>query len=230
MTIEWSPEFSIKNVLLDEQHKGIFELANKIYRLSEKMANSPSKHIDKEQLKPFVMSLFKYIKVHFHEEEKYMKSINFPLLKEHQQSHKILFDKAKELVFGTKDSELFLNDLLELVHKWVLEHILFEDIQIEAFAHRALDINEIYYSLEQYTKIFRLKHNIKPSNQDSFYVYTCACANKTHRVLKPLHEELVEKKQFLRCKDCEQPLIFIDPNFLNEDRFKELQKRVLMRK
>ncbi len=50
----------------------------------------------KNDLKQILKQLFQYVKIHFKDEEKFIESIDFPLIEEHKKSHQILLKKTKK--------------------------------------------------------------------------------------------------------------------------------------
>lgn len=128
MEIKWSRDFSIKNIQLDKQHELIFEITNLANDLAFKIEDNKSQY--KDDLKQILAKLFHYVKIHFKDEEKFMESINFPLLEEHKKSHKILIDKTKELLEHSSDITRMSKELSVLTKDWILDHFANEDLMI----------------------------------------------------------------------------------------------------
>lgn len=83
MEVKWSRDFSIKNMQLDKQHELIFEITNLANDLALNIQDNNTQH--KNDLKQILVKLFQYIKIHFKDEEKFMESIDFPLIEEHKK-------------------------------------------------------------------------------------------------------------------------------------------------
>lgn len=75
MEIKWSKDFSIKNIQLDKQHELIFEIAEIANDLALKIQDNDVQH--KNDLKQILTKLFQYVKIHFKDEEKFMKALIF---------------------------------------------------------------------------------------------------------------------------------------------------------
>jgi len=70
---------------LDEQHKKLFILVNRFYKLKK------TQNI-KEEMREILYGFREYILVHFKEEEEYMQLINYPQLQEHKKLHNEISD------------------------------------------------------------------------------------------------------------------------------------------
>ena len=81
MAIRWTDDLSVKNEMLDAEHQKWILILNDFYQ--GLMDKKP-----KEKLLELVIAMLDYTKYHFASEEKYMKSINYPKLAEHQEKHR----------------------------------------------------------------------------------------------------------------------------------------------
>ncbi|EAJ9404171.1 iron-binding protein [Campylobacter jejuni] len=210
MEIKWSRDFSIKNVQLDKQHELIFEITHLANDLAQRIQDEPQY---KDDLKQILAKLFQYIKIHFKDEEKFMESIDFPLLKEHRESHQILIKKTKELLDHT-DIVKISQELSTLTKDWILDHFANEDLWLTNFTNKALHLREIHYSLEQYIKLKSIKKDL--SNETN-YKYICNCSLRIHAVPETIHQELISEENALKCEKCSQILTHLDDFDLNQD-------------
>ncbi|MFY4726626.1 hemerythrin family protein [Campylobacter jejuni] len=212
MKVKWSKDFSIKNIQLDKQHELIFEIAEIANDLALKIQDNDVQH--KNDLKQILTKLFQYIKIHFKDEEKFMESIDFPLIEEHRKSHQILLKKTKELLEHSSDIVKMSQELSTLTKDWILNHFAIEDLWISNFTQKALHLQEIHYNLEQYIKLKSIKQDLKT---EKTYDYICNCYLRTHAVPQTIHEELVSKENTLKCEKCGQILVHLDYVDLNQD-------------
>lgn len=83
----WDERYNINNQKIDTQHKRLFKLAAQV-------ENAVFKFVKRDELKEILIELFTYMKEHFHDEEEFMQSIQYPRLYEHKQMHKILSMKC----------------------------------------------------------------------------------------------------------------------------------------
>ncbi|EOH9591002.1 hemerythrin family protein [Campylobacter jejuni] len=212
MEIKWSKDFSIKNMQLDKQHELIFEIAEIANDLALKIQDNDVQH--KNDLKQILTKLFQYVKIHFKDEEKFMESIDFPLIEEHRKSHQILLKKTKELLEHSNDIVKMSFELSTLTKDWILDHFAIEDLWIANFTKKALHLQEIHYNLEQYIKLKSIRQDLKT---EKTYDYICNCYLCTHAVPQTIHEELVSKENTLKCEKCGQILVHLDHIDLNQN-------------
>ncbi|HEF5437063.1 TPA: hemerythrin domain-containing protein [Campylobacter jejuni] len=212
MEVKWSRDFSIKNMQLDKQHELIFEIANLANDLALKIQDNDVQH--KNDLKQILTKLLQYVKIHFKDGEKFMESIDFPLIEEHRKSHQILLKKTKELLEHSNDIVKLSLELSTLTKDWILDHFAIEDLWIANFTKKALHLQEIHYNLEQYIKLKSIRQDLKA---EKTYDYICNCYLRTHAVPQTIHEELVSKENTLKCEKCGQILVHLDYVDLNQD-------------
>lgn len=110
---------------LDKQHELIFEITNLANDLALKIQENNTQY--KDDLKQILAKLFQYIKIHFKDEEKFMESIDFPLIEEHKKSHQILVEKTKELLEYSDNIVKMSQELSILTKDWILDHFANED-------------------------------------------------------------------------------------------------------
>lgn len=121
---EWTEDYSIGHAELDNQHKHLFSLGNKI----------SNAHIG--DAKTYVMELYRYARQHFDLEEAHMKAIGFPDLDGHRLLHnKLLSDlnAITENFFAKKDA---FEDFKSFLYNWLVEHVLQRDKKYFAFARQ----------------------------------------------------------------------------------------------
>ncbi|ECK2550114.1 bacteriohemerythrin [Campylobacter jejuni] len=185
----WHSEYSINNELLDKQHKEIFNIAKKleanIYR-----------HTNKDELKIIIKELFFYIKTHFKDEEKYMKTINYPYLEEHKKLHRILFLSMLKIIKNSKTTNALKESLYIAIKEWLLGHIILEDIKIENY--NKFENNNLLSNI--------IKENKQLEKTNIFFLYTCQCVNKIHKVPLKIHNKIQNNANKYICKICQKTL------------------------
>lgn len=212
MKVKWSKDFNIKNMQLDKQHELIFEITDLANDLALKIQENNTQY--KDDLKQILAKLFQYIKIHFKDEEKFMESIDFPLIEEHKKSHQVLVEKTKELLEHSDNIVKMSQELSILTKDWILDHFANEDLWIANFTKKALHLQEIHYTLEQYIKLKSIKQDLRA---EKTHDYICNCYLRTHAVPQTIHEELVSKENTLKCEKCGQILVYVDHIDLNQN-------------
>lgn len=223
--IDWTKEFSINNYALDKQHELIFDIAIRANELAKEVLE----HYDdslQEELKKTIVKLFDYIKIHFKDEENYMKEIDFPLLEEHKASHKFLVERTKEILNYSKDPQNFAKELAILTKNWIVKHFCVDDKWIDTYKYKALHLNEVHFSLETYKTLQTIRN--PAIEQEECLKYLCACEDKIHQMPRSIHEELMMEKGFLKCETCEQTLVYLEKEEEELKSFKDLEQEFEM--
>ena len=124
----WEDRYSLGNEKIDEQHKWMFNLANRLAGVS-----------DKESVKIIVLELYKYIREHFSYEEKIMKSAGYPLFSEHKQLHEKVIKQLNEISLSTFKSDKDLYKFKKFLFDWLVEHIMHEDKKYSSYIKEKAD-------------------------------------------------------------------------------------------
>ena len=119
--INWSEKYSVGIVSIDNQHKKLFDLINK---LSDSMKAGKSS----EQLGTVFLELINYTDMHFKAEEAFFKQYSYPSSIKHVMHH----DDLRKQVMALKEkhaggSSVITVQLLTFLVDWVNNHILQED-------------------------------------------------------------------------------------------------------
>lgn len=113
---------------IDEEHRGLFNIIGKAYRLAES-ENAANRYDD---IMALLDALTDYTQVHFAHEEEYMKQINYPFLEAQKRAHGTFLDRLAEKDFGENEAnqQEYLEELLDFLFAWLGNHILRMDKQI----------------------------------------------------------------------------------------------------
>jgi hemerythrin len=129
---EWDPSLETGNTDIDDQHRGIFLLANTLHDLVV------SNRVDMDAATNAIYCLTDYVTQHFADEEDLMASWGFPELGLHRVSHERLTMHTVKLTARFMDGEaLQAAELAEFVATWLREHIRKEDMAFVAFLRNA---------------------------------------------------------------------------------------------
>ncbi len=119
--IEWKESYNVGVKEIDIQHRGLFDIINKLSKAD----------LVEPEGKYFLMTfakLIEYARLHFSTEERYMRDAEYPKLTEHRQEHaqclSELLDFASDLENKKPDSE---KKILDYLKNWYTSHILGND-------------------------------------------------------------------------------------------------------
>ena len=130
MAIEWTPNLAVGVKGIDQQHKTLFDKANKLFEAGR---NNKTKEYISEMLD----FLDDYTKQHFHSEEVYMKSIQYPAYENQKKLHTEFINQLKQLKKEYSDSGCNISVILnanQMISDWLIKHISIEDKKIGAYA------------------------------------------------------------------------------------------------
>jgi len=123
--LQWKAEYLIGVELIDEQHKHLFEIGNRIYELLENYI-----YVDKyDKIVAIINELSEYTRYHFKTEENYMIQIKYPKYFDQKVEHDDFIRKIEEIDLRDLDEnqDKHIGDILTFVFTWILEHILKKD-------------------------------------------------------------------------------------------------------
>ena len=122
----WTETMSIDNGFIDEDHKKLIEIANRVVEL-----HHPNR--DAEELKQAIRDLYDYVKYHFEREEALMKEIEYPHAEAHHQKHEDIVKDMNHYLTTSHHMGEMLENFRTLMNKWVLNHIMDADIELHDF-------------------------------------------------------------------------------------------------
>ena len=113
---------------IDAEHKRLFEIAESAYEL-RRNEFIPDKY---DNIRDLLEELREYTKEHFKHEEEYMESIQYKKMFTQKIEHQAFIDKLDEINLDDIDenSDQMIDDILEFLTNWLVEHILHTDKQI----------------------------------------------------------------------------------------------------
>lgn len=114
--ITWSDKFSVQVKQLDEQHKKLIELLN---RLHDAMKVGKGKEVLEEVLG----SLIIYTQKHFAAEEELLKVNNYPGYAVHKQAHNQLVVQVLDVQKQTQTGVALSQQVMSFLKDWLETHI-----------------------------------------------------------------------------------------------------------
>jgi hemerythrin len=124
--IKWDDAYSLGIKNIDDQHKKLFDIVDKIFSLQE------SKDV-KGNIRTILHELFEYIKVHFKDEEEFMKSINYPDLAYHIELHEQLVKSVSGILGDPSRLDIIQMKMRVIAKQALIDHILEEDMKYQRY-------------------------------------------------------------------------------------------------
>ncbi|MGR8930660.1 MAG: bacteriohemerythrin [Gammaproteobacteria bacterium] len=119
----WLDEYKIGNDIIDEQHRYLFDLANRIV----------APYNDQQKTHQNVLSLYHYVREHFREEEALMRQFGYPGIDEQIKEHELLAKRLHEISAGILRGNIKKDDVMKFMRNWLLDHILGKDMLLGEF-------------------------------------------------------------------------------------------------
>lgn len=124
---EWSDRFSVKIKEIDEQHKQLVDMIN---RLHDAMVAHKGRQVQQE----IVGEMAAYAVFHFETEEKYMRRFSYPEYEGHRQEHGKFAEEVAELKSRVDKGLLVLSlEIMTVLRDWLQNHILGTDMKYSGF-------------------------------------------------------------------------------------------------
>jgi hemerythrin len=123
--IQWKESYRLGVDEIDDQHKKLFEIANRAYELLKNDFVT-----DKyDRIVSIIEELKEYTVYHFSFEENYMDSIKYRKLLSHKVIHDDFIAKINEVDLDNVDEnqDEYLMGILDFVVEWIEQHILGTD-------------------------------------------------------------------------------------------------------
>lgn len=119
--IKWRDSFSVGVESMDEQHKTIIELINRLFYAirEEKTAESTL---------PILEEMTQYAENHFQKEEEYLKATNYSDFTSHVAMHQEFRNTLQRLQQGLEDKDdSAVDEMYLFLRQWWTAHIMTED-------------------------------------------------------------------------------------------------------
>jgi hemerythrin len=127
--VEWDNNYSIGIPLVDNQHKRLIDVTNKLFMGCLRG--------DEEARRFFLKTIHEgvdYVKYHFTTEEKIMERINYPNLAVHRGQHQDFVRELVSEVQSFQGGKRFVpNMMVRYLRDWILTHIAVSDKQIGSY-------------------------------------------------------------------------------------------------
>jgi len=120
---QWEEKYSVGVQSIDNQHKEIFRLLNKLFE-ALKSGQAAQTTIG------IIAELENYAVIHFHKEEFFFKQFNYEESLEHINEHKLFIDKVAAIKADAKTGKLVSTfELINFLKAWIDHHVLVVDMK-----------------------------------------------------------------------------------------------------
>ena len=127
--IPWEDRFAVGIPLIDEQHKKLLSLANKLHDNCRQ-----GKEFVPEGFRAAAAAAVAYVSEHFSTEEKIMERVNYPGMAEHKREHQEFVKKVLTEVKNFEDGKAFVpNRFVMFLKDWTLSHIALMDKKLAIY-------------------------------------------------------------------------------------------------
>jgi hemerythrin len=125
--IDWNDDFSVNIKVIDEQHKKLVDLVNKLHAAMMQGQGETLVH-------KILDALVDYTNYHFTDEEKLLEEHDYPNHDKHQEEHnKLLQDVLDFKIRQQANNEKLSPEMLNFLNVWLTNHILKSDRAFSAF-------------------------------------------------------------------------------------------------
>jgi hemerythrin len=125
--ITWTEDFSVGVVRLDEQHKRLIKMINRLIA-------EPQTTTESEMVSDLLSDMTNYAQAHFTTEEELMRQHNYPRLEEHVAQHRAFQKKTVDFCSATVlNVGIVPETMLHYLSDWLVEHVLTSDMAYKPF-------------------------------------------------------------------------------------------------
>lgn len=114
--IQWGPDYALGIPSIDEQHKGLIELMNRLHAAMERQEV-------KEKLGEILTALVRYTHNHFVQEEDLFEQTGYPSEAHEKQHHEMREMILSHMADYTAGKNVLTIELLSSLSDWLKEHI-----------------------------------------------------------------------------------------------------------
>jgi hemerythrin len=127
--ITWSDELSVDIEEIDQQHKNLIDIINKMDELVKMGSKAERSHIRK-----IFAELVDYTSYHFKAEEELFQAYHYPGWEEHKKQHNDLAMQLLKLQISFAKGETDVSqEMMNFLNKWLVDHILVSDKEYAKF-------------------------------------------------------------------------------------------------
>ena len=128
----WKKEFELGIPSIDNQHKKLLEIGN---RINDLLKNHDDEDDNFDEIMTVIEELKEYTVYHFKTEEDLFLRYDYPEYAEHKREHDAFIDYVNSVDLSSIDENqgAFLKELLKKIVNWVFNHIITTDYLYKDF-------------------------------------------------------------------------------------------------
>ena len=119
-TFGWNSNYELDVKEIDEQHRQLIELAERVLTISSPLDNLTV-------VVESIQELQSHIETHFADEEELMSKFGYPSLEQHRLLHREIALKVETMQQAAQDANTLVRKMKEILRRWVVWHIPNED-------------------------------------------------------------------------------------------------------
>ena len=127
--ISWKSTYNLGLQEIDEQHRSLLDLTNKIWRAIVRRS-------DQIVVLPLLEELEKYTVAHFAAEETFMRTTGYPGFEKHKIEHQSFIERIAVEKRKTDNGSAVSLDLMHFLRDWLVDHIQFSDRNYAEFTQK----------------------------------------------------------------------------------------------
>jgi hemerythrin len=127
---QWTSEYSVGVVEIDDQHKVLIDLINRLFL-------SALNRDHKSAVSEILDLLIDYTRTHFSREEELLGESSYPVLSDHQLQHRLFAEKIEVVAVRYRDGKIVTFELINFLKHWLKEHILGADMGYSAYLEKS---------------------------------------------------------------------------------------------
>jgi hemerythrin len=135
--LEWDPRFSVRIAEIDQQHKKLIGLINRLHESMHQAGGQDALETAVQELSAqatVINEMVEYSSYHFSTEEKYMRQYVYSDYEKHKKEHEYFSNKVRTLKSDFDGGQAILSSqIMEFLKKWLSDHILGMDKKYEPF-------------------------------------------------------------------------------------------------
>jgi len=126
-TINWKNDFSVGVMEIDNQHKKLFAMINRLIEEQKQLT-------DPVTIAELLTGMTEYAEEHFRTEEFMMAEHGYEMKSEHELQHQAFIQKTGAFINAADvGPNILSNALLDYLGSWLVQHILKEDMKYKEF-------------------------------------------------------------------------------------------------